>query len=120
MGQIDLLPGEAFEEVLLLLFRDLGWQGELTQRTGDFGADLLLKIGTNTTIVQAKRQVRPVGIEAVQQAHGARGFYDAVGCMVVTNATFTPAARRLAQTVGVELWDRHRLAAELARARGRV
>ena len=71
-------------------------------------------------VVQAKLRGRTVGLAAVQQAAGARLHYGANRAMVVTNATFTPAARELAATNDVVLWDRDDIARELLTPRGHV
>ena len=55
--------------------------------------------------VQAKRYAKPVGVKAVQEVAAARSFYGASGAAVITNGAFTPAARRLAASCRVELWD---------------
>jgi len=64
-------------------------------------------------VVQAKRQTRPVGVAAVQQAAAARPHYDADSAMVVTNTTFTAQAITLAASAGVVLWDREDVVRQL-------
>ena len=61
-----------------------------------------------------------MGVAAVQQAAAARLHYRADRAMVVTNTTFTPAARELAATNDVVLWDRDDIARELLAPRGRT
>jgi restriction system protein len=119
MGVIDGLPGAAFEEVLGLLFEDLGYRVQQTKAVGDFGADLVLEQDGSRIIVQAKRYSQPVGVKAVQEAYAARPHYRAGAAWVISNSTFTPAARKLAQSTGVQLWDRALLATHLAQARRR-
>lgn len=110
---VDRLPGEEFEVRLAHLFRQVGYRVDTTPRTGDFGADLLLTAPDGQTwAVQAKRHDQPVGVKAVQEVIAAVAYYNLHCGMVVTNSTFTPAAREMAQRTGVALWDR----AELARA----
>lgn len=113
LGAADSMTGEEFEDWLAILFRAAGWRVRHTRVTGDFGADLVLGRGREEIVVQAKRQGRPVGVAAVQQAAAARLHYRADGAMVVTNTTFTPAAIELAATTGVVLWDRDDITREL-------
>lgn len=120
LGATDAMSGEEFEDWLAALFRTAGLRVRHTRVTGDFGADLILGHGDDEVVVQAKRQGRPVGVAAVQQAAGARLHYGANRAMVVTNATFTPAARELAATNDVVLWDRDDIARELLTPRGHV
>ncbi len=103
---------------LLIYFKESlgtspGWRVVRTARTGDFGADLVLMQGGRRVSVQAKRRDRPVGVTAVQEAVAARLHYGTEDAMVVTNATFTRAARELAGTEGVKLWERSDVAREL-------
>jgi len=118
LGAADAMTGEEFEDWLAALFRAAGWRVRHTRATGDFGADLVLGKSGDDVVVQAKRQGRPVGVAAVQQAAAARMHYGADRAMVVTNATFTPAALELAATNAVVLWDRDDIARELLAPRG--
>ena len=113
---VDELPGTEFELLLAYVFRDLGYQVERTAVTGDFGADLVLRRDGKLSIVQAKRQSRPVGIKAVQEAFSAMTYYSAVEAMVISNAGYTPGARALATRTGVHLYDRIWLSAALRHA----
>lgn len=119
LAAMDRMGGVEFERHLATLFADLGYRVEATPATGDFGADLVLRRDGATTCVQAKRVSRPVGITAVQEAIGARLHYGADAAMVVATAAFTPAAKALAESGDVELWDRDRIASGLLIARGR-
>lgn len=114
LAAADRMTGEEFEDWLAILFRASGWRVRHTRATGDFGADLVLGHGAvDEVVMQAKRQGRPVGVAAVQQASAARLHYGTDRAMVVTNSTFTPAAIELAGSTGVELWDRDDVAREL-------
>ncbi|URZ15439.1 restriction endonuclease [Clostridium felsineum] len=107
---VDKMTGEEFEEFLKAHFEKLGYKVELTPKTGDYGADLVLNRNGSKTVVQAKRWINKVGIEAVQQVIGARAYYKADKCLVVTNNYFTPNAINLAESnKDVELWDRKEL-----------
>ena len=53
--RIDQTSGEAFEEVLLALFRGLGYRAELTPNGADYGADLVLERSGERTAVPAQR-----------------------------------------------------------------
>jgi len=106
---VDRVDGCSFEEYLGLLFRRLGYSAEVTQYSGDYGADLVVSRDGVRHVVQAKRSRRPVGPRAVQEVVAARPRYRCQGAVVVTNSTFTSAARRLAAENGVKLWDRRDL-----------
>jgi restriction system protein len=108
--EIDGMSGAMFEQRLSVLFRGLGYSAEIVgSSAGDYGGDLIVaKDGTNT-VVQAKCWKKNVGVKAVQEAVGARGYYGADTAMVVTNARFTKQAQELARKNRVKLWGRDEL-----------
>jgi restriction system protein len=107
---IDRMDGTSFEHRLGVLFRALGYRVELTgSARGDYGGDLLVSKDGTRTIVQAKCWKKNVGVKAVQEAVGARGFYRTDGAIVVTNRYFSQQARKLAHANDVRLWDREEL-----------
>jgi restriction system protein len=115
MEQIDVMWGTDFELYLAELLLAEGYDVRHTGRSGDYGADLLLRRSGALSVVQAKRTVKPVGQPAVREAVAARAHYGAQYAMVVTNAVFTPSAEVLAESNDVELWDRMLLAEVAAR-----
>ncbi len=54
-------------------------------------------------VVQCKRYAKPVGNGAVQEVVAARSYWHADWAAVVSNAGFTPAARKLAAATDVLL-----------------
>jgi len=115
LTHIDAMTGPQFESFLAMLFTKSGCRVHKTGGKGDLGADLVIEQAGWRMVVQAKRSAAPVGHAAVQQAVGAIAPYGATGAMVVTNATFTAHAARLAQANRVVLWDRQVLIAEMRR-----
>jgi len=107
--EIDAMTGIDFEKRLEVMFGDLGYKVKRTPPSGDFGADLVLENRKGRTVVQAKRYSKPVGVKAIQEVIGSIAFYKATNALVVTNIYFTPQAEKLAQSNGVELWDRDKL-----------
>lgn len=108
---VDTLSGTEFENFLLAHFEKLGYKGNTTQASNDFGADLVLKKDGEIIVIQAKRHKGKIGIKAVQEVSGAINFYSATKGIVVTNNYFTPAAVKLAEASKIELWDRKILSA---------
>lgn len=119
IDDIDNMPGEVFEEYLLEHFKNLGYSGRLTPKTDDYGADLVLEKDGRRVVVQAKRWKMNVGVEAIQQVIGAIKYYDANKGMVVTNSSFTENAYNLANSNGIELWDRKKLIEIMCKSRGK-
>lgn len=111
---IDQLDGFEFEEYLAELFRKKHYMCQLTKRSGDYGADLIItdRHGIKTA-VQAKRYSNNVGTDALLQVVGGKSNYRTHRAMVVTNSYFTHQAIEYAQNNDVELWDRDRLINEM-------
>lgn len=107
--QIDEMTGEDFEEFLYVLYKGQGYNVELTPKTGDFGADLILTKNNRKIAVQAKRYKDKVGVGAIQEIHTAKSYYEADECWVVTNNYYTDSAVKLAASSSVVLIDRDNL-----------
>jgi restriction endonuclease len=115
--EIDGMSGALFEERLAVLFRGLGYSTEIVGSSrGDFGGDLIVAKDRTKTVVQAKCWKKNVGVKAVQEAVGARGYYGADTAMVVTNSRFTKQAQELARKNKVKLWGRDELIEALLKA----
>ena len=106
ISQIDTLSGVEFEQYLFLLFKKMGYKVSLTRASNDFGADLILSMGSERGVVQAKRYNSTVGVSAVQQAHSAKAHYGAEYAIVITNNYFSVEAKKLAKENSVTLIDR--------------
>lgn len=119
LKDIDAMSGNDFERYLAILFSKLGYQVQRTASHGDFGADLVTSRKRERVAVQAKRRRRRVGVKAVQEAVAAKGYYSCDKAIVVTNSFFTRQAAKLADRNGVDLWDRYRLAKEMAAIGGK-
>lgn len=109
IADIDVMTGRQFEEYLGTLFNSQGYNVSFTSATGDFGADLILKKGKETVVVQAKRYKKAVGIKAVQEVIPAKSMYNASAAWVVTNSNYTKQALTLAKRNGVRMIDREEL-----------
>ncbi|WP_293123859.1 restriction endonuclease [Microcoleus sp. bin38.metabat.b11b12b14.051] len=117
IDQVDRMTGEEFEEFLACCFRNLGYAVEMTPKTGDFGADLILSKARKKTVVQAKRYQGKVGNSAVQEVVSAVKYYGAQDAIAITNSEFTSNAHKLAQANGVQLWGREQLIDLVIRAK---
>ena len=84
-------------------FSHAGWFTSVTPKTGDQGADVVIKHGDLTGVIQCKLYSQPVGNSAVQEVIAAREYYKASFAIVVSNATYTTSARQLAAMANVAL-----------------
>lgn len=105
----NIESGYHFEIFLENLFRRLGYKVHSTARTGDQGADLLIKKEKKTYVIQAKFYSSNLGNTPVQEVVGSLKFYNANQGVVITNTEFTKGARDLAKANNVILIDGHQL-----------
>lgn len=106
---IDRMSGVAFEEFVAAQLRVAGWSVAPTASTGDYGVDLIAKKGGARMAVQCKRLAKAVGVAAVQQVVSGARQHRCNRTVVVTNQTFTKAARQLANTHRCRLVGRTQL-----------
>ena len=108
--EIDRMSGYSFEEYLMVLFKELGYKPQITKKSGDFGADVVLK-GRNKIVIQAKRYgfKNRVSLDAIREIYAAKAFYQADEAWVITNSFFTKQALELAKACEVKLLNRYDL-----------
>lgn len=117
--KIDSMEGHAFEKycanLLSLTNRFRGARFEVTQQSGDFGADVIVTcIDGTRVVIQCKRASSSIGIDAIQEAHTSKNHYFAKECGVITNSYFTLQAITLANETNTVLIDRKKLARIIA------
>ena len=109
LSKIDKMTGEEFECYLKARLKTLGYKVEITPKSSDYGADLFCFNKTETLVIQAKRYEGNVGNKAVSEIVGAKDYYEADRCAVITNSYFTINALNLAEANDVVLIDRDEL-----------
>jgi HJR/Mrr/RecB family endonuclease len=91
------MTGREFEEFLARLFSRMGYTNISLTPANDQGGDLVcVSPGGTRIVVQAKRWRGSVGNAAVMELLGGMLNYECTEGIVVTNSTFTAAARELA------------------------
>lgn len=109
MAAVDQMSGVEFEEFVAAQLRTRGWGVTHTASTGDYGVDLIARKDGTRIAVQCKRLARDVGVAAVQQVVAGARHHRCTQAVVVTNQTFTKAARQLASTHRCRLVGREQL-----------
>ena len=110
IDNINSLSGHEFEEFLYYLFLSMGFSVTLTGKSHDYGADLILKTGTKTIVVQSKLYYKnSIGVSSVQEVYSSIKYYNADLGIVVTNSRFSKNSINLANSTNVLLWDRDML-----------
>lgn len=98
--------GIEFEQYCAELLWKNGFQDvKMTSKTGDFGVDILAEKDGVTWAFQCKCYTNPVGIHAVQEIYSGRDFFRCMVGAVITNSTYTEAAKTLADAHNILLWD---------------
>jgi restriction system protein len=106
---IDRMSGTEFEEFVAAQLRIAGYSVAPTASTGDYGVDLIAKKDRVRMAIQCKRLAKAVGVAAVQQVVAGALHHGCNRTVVVTNQTFTKAARQLASTHQCRLVGRTQL-----------
>lgn len=106
---IDRMSGTEFEEFVAAQLRSGGYSVAPTASTGDYGVDLIAKKDGARMAVQCKRLAKAVGVAAVQQVVAGALHHGCNRTVVVTNQSFTKAARQLARTHQCRLVGRTQL-----------
>ncbi len=106
---IDKMSGYEFEEFLKRLFEKMGYRVVHTPLSNDQGADLIVEKFGERIVIQAKNWTNNVGNSAIQEIVAAVRHYQANKAMVISSSGFTLSAIDLAESNGVELWDRQKL-----------
>ena len=106
---VDRMNGIEFEEFIADMFTKLGYRTEMTKASGDQGVDVIAYKGEKILGIQAKCYSGVVGNHAIMEVVAGKNYYGCNSCMVITNSTFSAAAKELAKANHVELWDRNAL-----------
>lgn len=111
LNEIDQdLDGFQFEEKAKELLIKNGFEYvEVTKQSNDYGVDIIAFKDDIKYSIQCKKQIKPVGVSAVQEVIASKSMTNAHVAVVFTNNTFTKQAKILAEKNKVLLWDRSKL-----------
>lgn len=106
-NKFDYMTGQDFELYCAKLLKNNGYEKvQITQSSGDFGADIIAYHNRVKYAIQCKCYSSDIGINAIYQISGGTKYYNANLGVVLTNQHFTKQAMELANRIGVILWDR--------------
>lgn len=107
---VSEMDGYQFEEYVARQLVKAGYTNvNVTQKSGDYGADILARCNGKKVCVQCKKYKNTVGIEAVQQVIGAMAYYKCETGIVISTVGYTEAARKLAAAGKVVLMEAERI-----------
>ena len=79
---------------------NLEFEGYLTQKNHDFGADIIVTKNSKKYAIQVKHRNKDnVPVAAIQEVIGAIGYYEADQGIVISNGYYTLNARKLARKI---------------------
>ncbi len=83
----------------------LGYAGEVTPGSADFGVDVLGRRGQRIVAIQCKLYQKSVGCEPIQRLLAAERLHKATDFMCITTGRYTKKAKELGARTGVILID---------------
>jgi restriction system protein len=110
LANVDNMTGIEFEYYVGELLKFQGYHISFTKTSGDFGSDIVAQKDNRRISIQLKRYGKPVSLAAVQEAVASKTYYRCSHAMVITNRSYTKAAKILAQSNECTLIDRKELA----------
>lgn len=104
------MSGHEFEHFCADILKNNGFVDvSVTPASGDQGVDILAEKEGLQYAIQCKKYSTPLGNKAVQEVIAGREYYGCDIGVVLTNATFTQSAIKLASATNILLWDEHEL-----------
>ncbi len=107
INKIDSLNGFEFERFVGEVFKAYGYKTRVTQKSGDYGADIIAYKAGRSYAVQTKMYFgHTVGNKAVQEAYTAKSYYNTDVAVVFCNSNFSKNAVITAENLDVVLIGR--------------
>ena len=109
LSKLDNTSGREFEEFVIELFKKLGYSTTVTNRSKEYGCDMMLQQSNYRVAVQTTRSESELTFTSVQRVLGSSRKYDSQMSVVITNNKFLSSAKNLAKIKNVVLIDRKKL-----------
>lgn len=103
LNDLTTMSGHDYETFVGNIVEECDWEVQVTKGSGDQGADVIAARDGVRIVIQCKLYASTVGNKAVQEVFAAKSFYDCDYAFVVSNSTYTPSARKVAERTGVQL-----------------
>lgn len=121
MRKAQNISGHQYEHLCANQLKKCGFSNvSVTRGSGDQGIDIIAYKNGRRYGVQCKYYTGSVGNSAVQEAYAGAKYYNCDIAVVMTNSTFTKAAKELAEKTEVELWERGKLPFSMSVSKFRI
>jgi hypothetical protein len=109
LSKLDNTSGREFEEFVIELFKKLGYSTTVTNRSKEYGCDMMLQQSNFRVAVQTTRSNSELTFTSVQRVLDSSRKYNSQMSVVITNNKFLSSAKNLAKIKNVVLIDRKKL-----------
>ena len=103
---VKKMDGVSFEKFIALMFTLRGYKVEFTPSTADQGVDLIAVRNQERIAIQCKRWDDCVGSEAIYEVFTGKTIYKCTKGILITTASLTPQAEKMANELGIGCWDK--------------
>jgi len=111
------LSPEQFQELIWVVYRQLGYSVHETCFMQDGGADVIVELNNQKLVLQCKRYRGNVGQPVVRDLFGTYMHLNADGAVLVTSGRVSAAARKFAKNKKIDVIDGDALLKMLAKAK---
>ena len=109
LSVLDNTSGREFEKFIISLFQKLGYSSTITNRSKEYGCDMMLQQDNYRIAVQTTRSESELTFTSVQRVLDSSRKYNSQLSIVITNNKFLSSAKNLAKIKDVVLLDRKKL-----------
>ena len=109
LSVLDNTSGREFEKFIISLFQKLGYSPTITNRSKEYGCDMMLQQANYRIAVQTTRSESELTFTSVQRVLDSSRKYNSQLSIVITNNKFLSSAKNLAKIKDVVLLDRKKL-----------
>ena len=109
LSNLDNTSGREFEDFIIKIFEKLGYSTTITNRSKEYGSDMMLQQSNFRIAVQTTRSKSELTFTSVQRVLDSSSKYSSQMSVVITNNKFLNSAKNLAKIKNVILIDRKKL-----------
>lgn len=116
--EVEIETGVDYENYIERILQEDSFIVNRTPATGDQGVDLIATKNGKRIAIQCKFYSKSVGNKAVQEVVAGKDFYECDYACVVSNNSYTPAAKKLASVSNVLLLNEDNIVEQLDKLLG--